>query len=125
VAGAGAQPGRAGAALVRDAIRGKGRGAPRPVCEPLVALADASPGDHAAARRFAEALAHDRAGRFAEAGALRDGLARAEPGGDAGGPAAGPAARMAERARALALHPPRRPWDGVWPGDGESPPAAE
>jgi adenylate cyclase len=101
-----------------DAIRVKGREAPLTVFEPLAEQAHATPDQRARSERFAEALAHYRAMRFTEAAAIWEALSRAEWDAstalDGTGEAPGnPPARMAERARALAAHPPPHPWGAV------------
>lgn len=102
-----------------DAIRVKGRATPLAVFEPMAELGRAMPAAREHARRYAEALAHYRAMRFADAYAVWDALARDSTGEPKGEPALTPAARMAERARRLAAQPPASPWDGVWPVGSE------
>lgn len=106
--------------LVRelDFVRVKGLDAALAVFEPLVARSRATPQQLERVRRGAEALAHYRAGRFTDASAIWDALARAEWGAQQGAPPPNSASRMAERARALAAKPPSRPWDGAWPVTG-------
>jgi class 3 adenylate cyclase len=94
-----------------DWIMVKGGHAPIAVFEPLAERAKATPQQVEGTRRFADALAHYRARRFADACAVWDALAREEHGRD--GPPQGPAAKMAERARELIADPPPDPWDGV------------
>ncbi len=93
-----------------DAVQVKGRAAPLAVFEPLVELAMATAVERERVTRHAEALAHYRAMRFAEAHALWQALAREEaPSGRST-----PASVMAARARAFLERPPARSWDGVW-----------
>ena len=99
-----------------DRIWVKGGQAPIAVFEPLVERAKATPEQVDRVRRFADALAHYRAMRFADACVIWEALAREEHGPSSGHiePPQGPPAKMAERARELAAHPPPDPWDGVW-----------
>jgi adenylate cyclase len=102
-----------------DAIQVKGREAPLTVFEPLAERVHATPDQRARSERFAEALAHYRAMRFTEAATIWEALAHVEwvlatAQDGTGEPPANPSSRMAERARALAAHPPPHPWDGVW-----------
>ncbi|MGH7319927.1 MAG: adenylate/guanylate cyclase domain-containing protein [Candidatus Rokuibacteriota bacterium] len=102
-----------------DLIQVKGRDTPLPIFEPLVEHARATPSGRDRAARYAEALAHYRARRFADACAVWDALAREEQNSSPaenvkGEPPPIPASRMAARARAFAANPPPEPWDGVW-----------
>jgi adenylate cyclase len=102
-----------------DLIRVKGRQEPLAIYEPVVEHARAEPADLRRAERYAAALGHYRARRFADAYALWDALAREEPGerprdDGKGEPQLNPASRMAERARAYAVDPPPEAWDGVF-----------
>jgi adenylate cyclase/guanylate cyclase len=106
--------------LMRElgAIQVKGRDAPLTVFEPVAQHGNASPHQVAHVQRYAEALAHFRAMRFADAYAIWNALARDErelTRSERGGrQPSSPAQKMAERAQALAAHPPAQPWDGVW-----------
>jgi len=102
-----------------DAIKVKGGEFPLAVFEPIAKRAQATAEEVDRVLRFAKALAHYRAMRFAEACTIWDALALLEqesasnPGHEKEvGP--NPGSKMGERARALAANPPASPWDGVW-----------
>jgi len=102
-----------------DTIQVKGSETPLTIFAPLVPQATATAVQRAYTEHFAPALAHYRAGRFAEAAALWEALATTSHGAfpmytDGRGAVANPAATMAERAREYATHPPECPWSGVW-----------
>jgi hypothetical protein len=86
-----------------DRVRVVGRQEPVTLFEPLATADTASPEQSAMAAQYATALAHYRAGRFAEAADMFEELA----------PADEPARRMAARSRRCAASPPPLPWDGV------------
>jgi class 3 adenylate cyclase/CHASE2 domain-containing sensor protein len=98
-----------------DWIKVKGGQGPIAVFEPVAE--HPAPEQIDGARRFAEALAHYRAMRFADAVAAWDALAHVKPvSGSADHGIAvqdGPATNMAQRARGFAEHAPALPWDGV------------
>jgi class 3 adenylate cyclase/CHASE2 domain-containing sensor protein len=94
-----------------DAIRVKGREAPLALWQPLGPIDAATPEQHALARQYADALAHYRAMRFAEAAAGWDALSAQARDFTA---VANPSKVMAVRAHAFAMKPPPEPWDGVW-----------
>lgn len=100
-----------------DWIQVKGGLGPIAVFEPMAEHAGATPEQVDGVRRFAEALAHYRAMRFADAMAVWDALARVKPASgsaqDGTEPQDGPATTMAHRACGLAEHAPALPWDGV------------
>jgi adenylate cyclase len=96
-----------------DAIQVKGRSAPLAIFQPIAHQAQATPELRECVERYAEALAHYRAKRFAEACALWETVARKER--DAmGDPKSNPASEMAARACVFMASPPTHPWDGVW-----------
>ena len=99
-----------------DRIWVKGGQAPIAIFEPLVERAKATQEQIDRVQRFADALAHYRAMRFADACAIWEALAREahDPSSGHAEPPQGPPAKMAERARELTAHPPQDPWDGVW-----------
>jgi adenylate cyclase len=99
----------AGAFLMRelDWILVKGASQPLTVYQPLAPLASVTEMHREMAARFAVALSHYRAMRFAEACAVWDELAaRFEP-------APSPSSVMAERARRFISEPPPMPWNAV------------
>ncbi len=102
-----------------DTIRVKGREASLAIFEPIVEHAKANEEQIDRVRRYAEALAHYRSMRFAEACSIWETLSREEQetvvsqDGQRELPS-GPSARMAERARSFAAQHPLSPWDGVW-----------
>jgi adenylate cyclase len=100
-----------------DTIRVKGIERPIPVFEPLMKL-PANSDQQERARRYAEALAHYRAARFADAATAWDALAGSdlEPCAwrDGRRVPVSPSAVMARRAKGYADSPPQQSWDGVW-----------
>jgi len=102
-----------------DTIRVKGREASLAIFEPIVEHAKANEEQIDRVRRYAEALAHYRSMRFAEACSIWETLSREEQetvvsqDGQREVPS-GPSERMAERARSFAAQYPLSPWDGVW-----------
>jgi class 3 adenylate cyclase/CHASE2 domain-containing sensor protein len=110
-----------GAFLLRelDTIKVKGREAALAIFEPLTEQGAAAPELRDRVERYAEALAHYRAMRFAQAYTIWhtlacEGAATLPTDDGTGELAPDPASRMAERACAYAADPPTTPWDGVW-----------
>jgi hypothetical protein len=102
-----------------DSIQVKGHEAPLAVFEPLVERDRASHEQHQRVQRYAQALTHYRAERFAMAAEIWEALAQEERDASANPPhsaepPANPPGRMAERARTLEETPPPSPWDGIW-----------
>jgi adenylate cyclase len=94
-----------------DTILVKGGATPLRVFEPVAELEAATPAQFEDVRRYAEALAAYRAGRFTAARQAWEALAAI---GEGGREAKCPAASMAARARSFEMEPPPQPWDGVW-----------
>jgi len=95
--------------LMREVDRVLLRGAAHPIAiyQPISELRKATGKDQAIVARYADALEHYRAMRFAEAIALWDDLtANYEP-------APSPSSVMSARARELLAHPPNPQWDAV------------
>ncbi len=102
-----------------DTIRVKGREAPLVIFEPIVELPKASEEQIDRVRRYAEALAHYRSMRFAEACSIWEALSRDEQESVVSQDgkrkvSLGSSATMAERARSFTAQPPLSPWDSVW-----------
>jgi class 3 adenylate cyclase/CHASE2 domain-containing sensor protein len=96
-----------------DTIQVKGRETPFAVWQPLAEQAEATPKQRQCAKGYAEALAHYRAMRYAEAKTIWERLAQEEC-DCTGDPKSNPSSEMAARARVFMDHPPTHPWDGVW-----------
>jgi adenylate cyclase len=91
-----------------DWILVKGAARPMAIYQPIAPLDAATEAQRELVARFAAALEHYRAMRFAEACALWDELvAKFEP-------APSPSSIMAERARRFMAEPPAAPWDAVF-----------
>ncbi|MGO9451836.1 MAG: CHASE2 domain-containing protein [Candidatus Binataceae bacterium] len=91
-----------------DWVLVKGATEPMTVYQPLAALDAASDAQRNASVRFAAALEHYRAARFAEACAIWDELVAAFE------PAPSPSSIMADRARRFIATPPPKPWNAVF-----------
>lgn len=106
--------------LMRElgSVQIKGLETPLAVFEPVAEHSKATLEQIDRTGRYAEALAHYRAMRFADAYTIWTELAQGEQEVSnavrGSGEPSGPAFRMAEQARALAAHPPDQLWDGVW-----------
>jgi adenylate cyclase len=96
-----------------DTVQVKGRETPLAISQPLAEQARATPKQRECAKRYAEALAHYRAMRYAEAKTIWEALAQEER-DCPGDPKSNPSSEMAARARMFMAHPPTHPWDGVW-----------
>lgn len=92
-----------------DRVAVKGREEPLSIHEPLALKAEAGQAERDRAASYADALAHYRARRFAEAAAIWDGLGAED----------GPARVMAARAREYLERPPPEDWDGVFVMSGK------
>jgi adenylate cyclase len=101
-----------------DTVQVQGKEAPVSIFEPLAKHGDAATSQRMYVEHFAQALAHYRVWRFAEAATLWETahLQREEFLGNATNRklTASPASVMAERARAYAKKPPDHTWNGVW-----------
>jgi adenylate cyclase len=90
-----------------DRLLVKGADKSMSIYEPIAELDSATDAQKEIVRRFAQALEHYRARRFAEACAIWDDLAnRYEP-------APSPSSVMAARSRNLISNPPDKPWNAV------------
>ena len=101
-----------------DVIQVRGREAPLAIFQPIAPRSLATPEQHDRAARYAEALGHYRARRFADAALLWDAIAKDEEptadSADSRAPAQSPGEVMAARARVFLTQPPPPSWSGVW-----------
>jgi adenylate cyclase len=101
-----------------DAIQVRGREAPLTIYQPIARQDTATPEQRDRVARYAEALGHYRARRFADAAVLWEAIAKDEEPAvdvtDERALALSPGLVMAARAREFLAHPPPAPWSGVW-----------